>query len=193
MRKQFTFVALTLVMLTTAPWACADTYAFTIMPTDGSLVGLPGSTVGWGYTIDNLSPTEWLVTTGLNSDPFLDGTAVSLFDFPDLAPGTSVTAAFDANSGIGLYELIWDPTAASGAVDNGSFTLSAEWWSGDPLNDGSFLSAAADSPAPFSATISPVSPAPEPSCFLLIGTALFIPGCCSRMRSLTRTNSRRQP
>lgn len=189
MTKQFTWIALSLVMLSAAPRVFAGTYTFEAIPATGGVAGLPGSTVGWGYTISNLSPTDWLVTTGLNSDPFLDGTAMSLFDFPDLGPGTSVTVAFDPNLGSGLYQLTWDPTAPAGTVDSGLFTLSAEWWDGDPVNDSNFLSTAPDSTAFYSASVIITSETPEPSCLLLIGTGLLILGCCGRVRGPFRSEA----
>jgi hypothetical protein len=171
MIQRFAGLALTFAMLSLAPSAYAGVYTFTTLPFDGSTAGPPGSTIGWGYTVNNLSQTDWLVTTGLNTDSFLDGTAISLFDFPDLAPGTSVTPAFDPNLGSGLYQLTWDLTAADGTLDSGLFTLSAEWWNGDPLNGGSFLTAAPDTMAGYSATVSSV---PEPSCFLLLAAGMLV-------------------
>ena len=79
-----------------------------------------------GYSITNESTTDWLLTINLNSDAFLDGTANSLFDFPEVAPGTTVTDAFDPINSIGLYELTWDPDAPTGFTNSGNFVLSAQ-------------------------------------------------------------------
>ncbi|HYR88897.1 MAG TPA: hypothetical protein VE422_32780, partial [Terriglobia bacterium] len=66
--------------------AHADPFTFSLLPAGGTVSGTPGSTVGWGYTVANLS-TNWLLTTNLSADLFLNGTPNALFDFPILAPG----------------------------------------------------------------------------------------------------------
>ena len=73
-----------------------------------------------------------------------NGTPTLLFDFPILAPGGTVTEAFDSVNSIGLFELQWDVSAPVGFVNIGNFTLSGEWWDGDPLNGGNFIAAAPD-------------------------------------------------
>ncbi|MBZ5579587.1 MAG: hypothetical protein LAP40_23760 [Acidobacteriia bacterium] len=147
--------------------ALADTYTFTALPND--VAGPAGSTVGWGYAIANESTVDWLVLTGLSAGIFEHGSPNSLFDFPILAPGSTVTVGFDAISSTGLYELIWDATAPAGFVNSGVFDLSGEWWDGDPLAGGNFLSAALDESAPYSATVSGApATVPEPSAIFLL-------------------------
>ena len=59
----------------------ADTFTFGTLPLSGDVAGWAGSTVGWGYIITNNSLTDWLVTTGVNADIFLNGTPdASIFD-----------------------------------------------------------------------------------------------------------------
>src|SRR5262249_62104 len=148
------FATLLLVLpVATLSAAAADLYTFALLPNDGDVSGIAGSTVGWGYSITNESTTDWLVTTDLNADLFLFGTPDLIFDFPDLAPLATVSAPFDPNSGVGLYEFTWDPAAPPDFANFGTFTLSAEWWNGDPLNGGHFLSAASDENAPYFASV----------------------------------------
>jgi len=148
----------------------ADSYSFGLIPADGKVAGPPGSTVGWGYSITNESNQYWLVTVALNAGSFLNGTPNAIFDFPILAPGNNATEIFDPNAPSGLYELTWDATAPSGFINSGLFTLSAEWWSGDPLNGGVFVMDAPDTYAFYSAEVG--SPVSEPSSLALLPVGL---------------------
>ena len=103
-----------------------------LIPSDGNVSGLPGSLVGWGYSLMNNDPSNWFMSTDLNADSFLNGPPTLLFDFPILAPGGSVTEAFDPVNSMGLFELPWDPSAPDGFVNSGNFTLSGQWFDGDP-------------------------------------------------------------
>src|SRR5690349_3652445 len=92
------------------PWAAmADTYSFNVLPPD--VTGPADSTVGWGYEISNQSTTSWLEVTTLNAGVFEHGITNSLFDFPIIAPLTTVSVTFDPINSIGLYELTWDANA----------------------------------------------------------------------------------
>src|ERR1035441_834745 len=117
---------------------------FTLLPSDGNVSGAPGSLVGWGYALTNTDSSNWFMATNLNSDSFSNGTPTPLFDFPILAPGAVATEAFDSVNSVGLYELQWDSSAPVGFVNSGDFTLSGEWWDGDPFNGGSFIADAPD-------------------------------------------------
>jgi len=168
----------TLAIIGTGSLCRADSFTFDLIPGSGNVTGPAGSTVGWGYSITNDSVADWLLTTNLNSDSFADGTATSLFDFPEVAPGATVTEAFDPINGIGLYELAWDPSAPTGFVNSGNFVLSAQWYDGDPFNGGSFIADAPDTNAAYSATVSSSGPAPvpEPSSIFLFATAIALFG-----------------
>jgi hypothetical protein len=150
--KQY-FAAAVLLLAAAPSWA-AEIYTFSLIPANGKIAGAPGETIGWGYTIDNESETQWLVTTGLSSGAFVYGVPDLLFDFPILAPGASVTVPFDAAGFTGLMALTWDTTAPR-ATETGKFLLSAEWWSGDPFDTGEFVSNAPDADASYSAQVVP--------------------------------------
>jgi hypothetical protein len=150
------------ICLSALPALAADTYTFNISPAENvsDPTGLFTLT-GWGYTLQNQSSTDWLVTTGLSVGTFLYATPQLLFDFPDLAPGATVTVPYNPVSppGAGLYQILWDQDVPPGFVNSGTFTLSAQWWSGDPLNGGTLISIAPGQSQPYSASLTPV---PEP-------------------------------
>lgn len=153
--------------------ARADTYSFTALPAD--VAGPAGSTVGWGYTISNTSTTSWLVLTALDAGVFDHGSPDNLFDFPTLAPGATVSVSFDGVNALGLYELTWDSTAPIGFVNTGFFTLQGEWWDGDPLAGGNFLTGAPDESVAYSATVTGTTSIPESSIgWVLLWIAAFV-------------------
>jgi hypothetical protein len=173
----------------------ADSFTFSSIP---SAPAAAGSTTGWGYSITNNSPTNWLFTTALSADPFTDGMPLSLFDFPILGPLAGASVAFDAVNAIGLYQLTWDPNAPAGAVNSGNFTVSAEWWDGDPFAGGTFISLADDMTHSYSTTIvssGPVpvpEPVPEPSTLVLVISGLLAVYGTRRKLSINR-NSKLSP
>jgi hypothetical protein len=162
-------------VLTACPiWA--DSITFNLLPANGSVSGSAGSVVGWGYSLTNNSAADWFLGIALNSDSFSNGTPTSLFDFPDLAPGQTVTEAFDAVNTIGLFELQWAMSAPSGFVNTGNFVLSGQWWNGDPLNGGTLIGDATDVAIPYSATVSGGSGGtmPEPASLWLLASGIAL-------------------
>ena len=53
-------------------------------------------------------------------------------------------------------------------VNSGNFTLSGQWYDGDPFNGGNLIADATDTLLPYSATVTGTSSVPEPSSFLLL-------------------------
>jgi len=171
------FVGLAVLTLCAAPAFADSTYTFSLLPTSGEISGPAGTPIGWGYSITNDSSVLWLVTVNLTSSPFADGTAdASPFDFPILAPDTTATLMFDPIADTGLFALTWDGTAPLGFTNTGVFTLSAQFWSGDPFTTGTFLEDAPDETAAYSATVGPATTppptAPEPASALLLATGI---------------------
>lgn len=161
------------------PCVVADSFSFGLLPADGNVLGAPGSTVGWGYTIKNDSRDDWLITTGLQSDTFYFGTPLPIFDFPDLAPGQSISVPFDAIHSTGLFELTWDRNAPIGYTNFGYFTLNSQWWTGPPTDGGVFIRNARDASAGYSATVSGV---PEAAGIFLVALGIVGIFCASRLR-----------
>lgn len=156
------------VFLTAIPVMAADVYTFTVP--DAITVSTPaGLTTGWGYTLQNDSSSLWLVTTNLSVGSFQHATPDLLFDFPDLAPGATVTVPFNPVTGTGLYQITWDTNTPAGFVNSGNFILSAQWWNGDPTGSGTFVENAPTATQPYSAT-----PTPEPATIALMALSVLL-------------------
>ena len=162
-------LAAALLVLLTSASGFAD--SLTLIPATGDISGPPGSTIGWGYTLTN-DTSNWLLTESLSADTFLNGTPDTFFDFPVLAPGTSVTVDFVPGVS-GLYQLTWDSTAPIGFVNSGTFVLSSDYFNGDPSMGGIEIGPAPDLSAAYRATVSS-STTLEPSVVLLLSVGLLL-------------------
>jgi hypothetical protein len=174
-------ILLIATLLTALPVMAADIYTFTVSDSV-TVTSVAGLESGWGYTLQNGSSTDWLVTTGLNASTFQHATPQLIFDFPDLAPGQSVTVPYDPVTPAGLYQILWDQNAPLGFVNAGAFTLSAQWWKGDPANGGTLIGSAPDASQPYTASLTAV---PEPGTSALIALPLLVFGVIAVRRSRT--------
>lgn len=142
-------------------------FTFATLPANGIITGAAGSTIGWGYSLTNLSSTNWLMITALNAGSFLMGTPdASIFDFPILAPSGTLTVTFVPGLS-GLFQFSWDTGAPNGFENSGIFVLSGELWDGDPFGGGAFAKLAADQSSSYTARVSSTS-VPEPSILTLL-------------------------
>jgi hypothetical protein len=151
----------------------SDAYTFSTIPGDGNISGAPGATIGWGYSITNESTSDWLLAINLSADSLAFGTPTLLFDFPEVAPGATVTEIFDPIGMTGLYEDVLNDPVPDGSVDSGDFVLSAQWYNGDPFNGGTFIADAVDTDAAYTATVNSASSTPEPSSFVLLASGII--------------------
>src|ERR1700729_3031128 len=96
----------TLSLALSGATAFADSYFFSVDPAGGSIVGASGSVIGWGYSITNNSSTDWLEALAVNAGIFQHATLDSghYFDFPLIAPNTTVTVSFGAAGSSGFGE-----------------------------------------------------------------------------------------
>lgn len=173
-------LVVTLLIAAAPSWA-AEIFTFSLLPASGQISGAPGSTIGWGYMLENESSDYWLVADGLGTGSFAFGTPKVLFDFPILAPGASVTVPFDAGTLSGLFALTWDPFAPVGTIESGSFLLDAEWWDDDPLAGGTLAFAASPASSAYQAAVV-TQVVPEPATSGLLGLALLGMGFGMRRR-----------
>lgn len=173
-RWRRTFLFAGLMLLGASGAARADSFTLATIPAGGAISGLPGATIGWGYSITNQSSTDWLSLSGITADSFLNGIPLTIFDFPIIAPGATATVPFNLLGGTGLYQLTWDLTAPVGFVNIGTFLVSGDFCADNTCN--AVLSSLTQSVS-YSATVtSPVGAVPEPSSVLLLAIALCLLG-----------------
>jgi hypothetical protein len=156
--------------IATSAWATTDTVTFDTTPSGGTVVG--GQTVGWGYTIQNLS-SYWFMPTGVTASGWTYATPIpsgDIFDYPILAPNqtTTVNYQYSATGSTGLFEIQWNTGLPFNTHETGFFTLSGDFYTADPFGGGTFAQAAPDVSTPYDAS------APEPISLLLFGTAFGV-------------------
>jgi len=135
MQKGVGFIAMLGLALMFGPaLSLAATISLTLMPASGNVSGPPGSTVGWGYTITNNS-SDWVETLSVFAGSFTHGTPNVIFDFPNVAPMSSVSLDFSLvatascpSPPCGLYDLAWDNSAPVGTVNSGTVTLNSDFF-----------------------------------------------------------------
>jgi hypothetical protein len=127
--------------------ASADPITLTLTPS-GTVSGLPGDTVGWGYSIDNTSDDYLFVENSFfcagAEDPLLTTCAPSLGassyadfianNFTEIAPGQTLAQSFDPAALAGLGEYSIDPLATAGQTDIGSVTIVYDLFTTDFLS-----------------------------------------------------------
>jgi len=148
MKKAVFLVALCAILSMGNTSANASLWDFSTIPANGVVSGPPGSTVSWDYRISNNDPINWLVISGLGVDPFEHGVPYDAFDYPVILPGSFLEGR--------LYEFTWNLTAPVGFTNSGLFTLSADFYDGDPINGG--LVSSGNMSKPYTANAVPVPP-----------------------------------
>jgi hypothetical protein len=147
-------------------------YSFTTLPNPGPVSGLPGDTIGWGYSITNSSTTDYLVTLDVNEDSVLDslGTVTAIFDLPIVAPISTVNESYDPVNMFGLIEVTLNPNLAPGTIATGSVYMDAEFCDVTLT----ICSDVVTESAAYSLTVgsSPSTGVPEPSSMLMLLSGL---------------------
>ena len=133
------------VLMSLMACLAAQSQTLTLAPVNGMLSGPTGSTVGWGFTIQNATPGAWIEITSARFCSGSSGTntacgAIPLGTFTDIVSGfndivvgpspdsTSVTQSFSVGSkGIGSFLI----TAASGTA-TGQIVLTYNQFSRSP-------------------------------------------------------------
>jgi hypothetical protein len=157
-RKLFAAI---LMCLASAEMTLADAISMSLLPTTGTIQGDAGSTIGWGYTITNNDPVNFLVFTNLNAGAFSFGSPLAIFDFPVVAPNTTVSETFAPDTS-GLYQLTWDADAPALFANSGVFELDTAFYLGDPNFGGAFLFNGDPVFLPYSASVSSPAAVPGP-------------------------------
>lgn len=161
-------------------------------PPGGDLVGGPGSTVGWGFSLTN--NTDYLVVTGATfaAPPSL-GTFtdfISAFNFFIVGPApetTTVSQVFNASLFTGIGSFAISPLALPGTHASGQIVVTYDLFAVSPndplfdpdtdtLSNGNLLRVDAS-------VIVPSATVPEPATFALVSGAL---GAVSLLRRRSR-------
>ena len=115
------------------------------IPASGNVSGPPGSVVGWGFTLTNSDPVDWVILTGSSfTGSQVQGTYVDYLSLGSAplyiagpAPESSiVTQNWNLASQLGLGEFNINPTAAPGLI-TGNIVVHYSEFSQDP-NDPNF-------------------------------------------------------
>ena len=149
---------------------------FELLPAP-AITGAPGSTIGWGYSITDTS-TNWLQPLGLSATAFGNLNPTAIFDFPAVAPGQTVTETYSTSTlngpcsslPCGFYQVAI-PNGTAPETVSGTFTISSDYYNGDPNNGGSDVGPAANLTSDFAVAVTP-STVPESSSIALLLTVL---------------------
>jgi len=107
------------------------------LPSDGSVFGHPGETVGWGYSIEN-DTSSWLVPMGLSANGILFGSLTDVYDYGVVAPLSTATIPYQfaspggAGFSSGLFEYLIPGATPTGLTQSGSFILQYQFFSDNP-------------------------------------------------------------
>jgi hypothetical protein len=124
---------------------------------------------------------DFLLPLTLDAASFPSGfTPLNIFDFPEVAPHSTVTLDFSklvtgtcASPPCGIYQVTLGPSIAPGTMVNGFFDIFVELYDGDPFGGGTDLGTGADLTASYAASSAPVtSGTPEPATVGELGLGL---------------------
>jgi len=172
--------------------ARADSLIFTATP--GDVSGPAGTTIGWGFTLTNTSATDYLDISGIDADLFASANGTpdaSIFLFPNLAPGQSVTQLYDPVAGVGLFQFTWNLGLTVGTTEAGQFRLfgafcepSIDQFCAEDGSVTSIVLATGDYTATVSSsTVAQIS---EPSAVLLLFSGFCAIGLCAHRQRFPR-------
>jgi len=124
---------------------CAQaTPNLSLIPSSGTVSGSPAATVGWGFTLQNDDPNDWLVLNDSYFTPSntlgFDSTYTDLIasQFVIVDPGSSTGPQwYDPNAPTGIGSLTLPSTAPEGQYAMGTIFLDYSVFSQDP-NDPNF-------------------------------------------------------
>lgn len=162
-------------------------------PAGGSIVGTPGSTVGWGFTLSNdanylvvtearfcLSPVTTpfctLASTGTFSDIIGNSFVVVGPGGPPAFEQPSVTQPFNSNAPSGIGSFLINGNALPGSVDAGEIVVTYDLYTRSPNDPGfspltDLISEQNYVTAPAQVSVTGV---PEPASLGLTGVAILL-------------------
>ena len=174
------------ILIAAAIAACAQAAilpTLTLLPANGAVAGLPGTVVGWGFTLTFTDPSDWVILTGseFTGSPvygtyvdYLSLGSAPLYIAGPAPESSTVQQTWDSSLLLGVGEFDINPTALIDAVIKGNIVVHYSVFSMDPNDpnfnpDTSTVVADATLSAPAQVTVTP-----EPSSlFLMLGGALL--------------------
>ncbi len=163
--------------------ASADTVTLDLTPSSGTVSGLPGDTVGWGYTIDNETDDTLIVANSYfcepGQDPLFTTCASTLGSYTDfianngtlIGPDSPASQDFGPNSGVGEYVI--NSSASGGQSDTGSIVVLYDLYDDNFDQVGGTMELSAPAEVDVTGAISPV-PEPGLASLLALGFAALI-------------------
>jgi hypothetical protein len=163
----------------------------TLLPVSGNVAGLPGTVVGWGFTLTFTDPSDWVILTGseFTGSPvygtyvdYLSLASAPLYVAGPAPESSTVQQAWDSSLLLGVGEFDINPTALIDAVIKGNIVVHYSVFSMDPNDpnfnpDTSTVVADATLSAPAQVTVTP-----EPSSLLLMLSAALLSLVLTRWR-----------
>jgi hypothetical protein len=125
-----------LLMLQCLLWSSLSAASLSLIPSGGELSGALGSTVGWGFSIDNDTLLYLVVTsaTPMGFDPLTGSYQdfISSVNFTVASPNSVLTQPYGhlAQTGFGEFAIL--STATSGEVTGATFFVSYDLLVNDP-------------------------------------------------------------
>ena len=140
-----------------------------------SITGAPGTTIGWGYSLYNDNTSDWYVPDSISTPSFTIGIPNVLFDYPSVAPLTTVSQSYVTGLQ-GLLELAISSSANIGAVDLGTIYLYGSFWDSDPYTNSSatIVASAPTVSANVTSTVTAPATTPEPASIWLLVSACTV-------------------
>jgi hypothetical protein len=137
------------ILITAVVAACAQAAAIptlTLLPANGQVAGLPGTVVGWGFTLTFTDPSDWVILTGseFTGSPvygsyvdYLSLGSAPLYVAGPAPESSTVQQAWVSSSMLGVGEFDINSTALIDAVIKGNIVVHYSVFSMDP-NDPAF-------------------------------------------------------
>ncbi|HXS13871.1 MAG TPA: PEP-CTERM sorting domain-containing protein [Acidobacteriaceae bacterium] len=169
----------------------AASISLSLNPVSGSISGVPGETVGWGFAINNTTSDFLFVNDSNFTGSGLVGTYTDFVSGQFIVVGpppetSSVSEAFSLSSQTGLGSFTIDSASAAGDSEAGDLEVDYSLFSQDPnspnFDPGSFVGSGTLKEAASVFVSSAVTATPEPSTLVLAFTGLVSAGLFARRR-----------